>query len=176
MACQTYPEGMKWAILEGRKLPAASHGLVPSWFKSCGSDFSEEQAHYLAISWSMAIAFDFVIFALTLFKRLRVGRTIKDTLLSLMIRDGTLYFGFLTCLYIVNLISILKYRVIVEISTLINAVATTLVSRLMLNIRDPRNASVFSQDTTKGTTSGTAPAFFHSTTSDATSSEVEEYV
>lgn len=44
-----------------------------------------------AIAWVPSMAFDCVIFALTLYKRIQVGRTIQNSLFTLMIRDGESY-------------------------------------------------------------------------------------
>ncbi|KAI0080462.1 hypothetical protein K474DRAFT_1704765 [Panus rudis PR-1116 ss-1] len=145
-----------WAIVKEQQIPMSVSDAIPPTYRACGSDFTNDQARYLAIAWALAMGFDLIIFILTLYKRLKIGRTLHNSLFSLMIRDGTLYFGFLMFFYVGNLISIVRYHIIIEVSTSINIIATTLISRLMLNIRDPRNVGVFTQDTSR-----TALAFVH---------------
>ena len=41
-----------------------------------------------ALAWSPAMIFDCIIFGLTLYKRLQIGRTVDNSLFALMLRDG----------------------------------------------------------------------------------------
>ncbi|KAK7683052.1 hypothetical protein QCA50_013724 [Cerrena zonata] len=84
--------------------------------------------------------FDTVVFILTLYKRLQVGKTPWNSLFYLMIRDGTMYFGFLVVLYSMDIVNFLVFGDVVQLATLTNVVASTLISRLMLNIRDTKGS------------------------------------
>ncbi|KAI0077602.1 hypothetical protein K474DRAFT_1771680 [Panus rudis PR-1116 ss-1] len=159
-----------WAIVRGQQLPGVPMNSVPSWYHACGSFFSKTQTHLdLAIAWALAMGFDIMIFVLTLRMRLKVGRTVENGIFTLMMRDGTMYFGFIIFFYVWNMISILHHMVIIELATFVNIIGSTLVSRLMLNIRDPKNIGVFTQDLT-ATALDFAVAPNTSTTGETTSS------
>ncbi|KAK7683635.1 hypothetical protein QCA50_013473 [Cerrena zonata] len=144
----------QWQISLFRGLPAYPNGKL----RICDLPLTKEQGKRIysyapileanslctpsALAWSQAIAFDCIIFALTLYKRLQIGRTVENSLFSLMLRDGTMYFGFLGLAYVFELLNFLVWGDIVQMASLTNAIASTLISRLMLNIRDPKNSGL----------------------------------
>ncbi|KAK7683060.1 hypothetical protein QCA50_013732 [Cerrena zonata] len=65
-----------------------------------------------------------------------MGTILSDGLFSVILRDGTMYYGILVILYVADLINLSMNRGIGEVVTITNAVATVLMCRLMLNIRD----------------------------------------
>ncbi|EKM56611.1 uncharacterized protein PHACADRAFT_207814 [Phanerochaete carnosa HHB-10118-sp] len=95
----------------------------------------------LAITWSAMLCHDIMIFTLTLYKALSLrggSRTIVDVLL----RDGTMYFGLFNehyASYVPICTSKKRPPMIKGITaTFTNILSTTLIARLMLNIRDPK--------------------------------------
>ncbi|KAI0742660.1 hypothetical protein C8Q80DRAFT_920673 [Daedaleopsis nitida] len=106
---------------------------------NCDLRMSQTQGHYLAIIWGTILLADTVVFALTLSRVLRVGKKWQGSLFTLMLRDGTIYFGVLLGCHIANILTYLvfdsTYRGISTTTT--NVIATSLIARLMLNIRDP---------------------------------------
>ncbi|KAI0695282.1 hypothetical protein C8T65DRAFT_744073 [Cerioporus squamosus] len=94
---------------------------------------------YLAAVWACVLVFDFVVFVLTLYRVFKVGRKWRGSIFTLMLRDGTLYFGVLFVCHLGNILTCLvaqpAYRGITVTTT--NVIATSLIARLMLNIRDP---------------------------------------
>ncbi|KAK7683141.1 hypothetical protein QCA50_013814 [Cerrena zonata] len=86
--------------------------------------------------------FDCIIFGLTLCKRLNYGRTVENGIFSLMLRDGTMYFSVIALFYALELADFLMWGDTVQMATLTNVMSTTLISRLMLNIRDPKNGGI----------------------------------
>ncbi|KAI0245619.1 hypothetical protein BJV78DRAFT_277528 [Lactifluus subvellereus] len=91
---------------------------------------------YNSLAWIGVLIFDSVIFSLTLYKALAIGRGIQ--LLDVIVRDGTMYFS---VLFIVNLVNILMLRFFPPslkhcTSTLTNVLSAILASRLVLNLRE----------------------------------------
>ncbi|KAF9264601.1 NUP-domain-containing protein [Marasmius fiardii PR-910] len=82
--------------------------LVPSI--GCPSTVGASLGKRLAAAWIGMLIFDTLIFLLTLYKALRIGRA-AGNLIWLLARDGTMYYG----------------------------MSSILISRLMLNLRDPAN-------------------------------------
>jgi len=102
---------------------------------------------FAAIAWTGLLLFDIVIFSLTLYKALTVGRDVL--LLNLIARDAAMYFS---ALFIINLANILTLRYSPPLlrtttATYTNVLSTTLVSRLVLNLRE-RSAALAGLPTT----------------------------
>ncbi|TCD63148.1 hypothetical protein EIP91_005907 [Steccherinum ochraceum] len=99
-----------------------------------------DSAQYCALAWGLILLFDAVVFVLTLRLRLRVGRTAGHSLFSLMVRDGTIYFGMISVLYLIDILTFLLtgsvYKGIIVVYT--NVLSNIMMNRMMLNIRDPR--------------------------------------
>ncbi|KAI8972586.1 hypothetical protein BD414DRAFT_540227 [Trametes punicea] len=93
----------------------------------------------LAIAWSAILVFDGTVVVLTLLQALKVGRAWRGGYYRVMLRDGTIYFGVLFVCYLSN---ILAYAVAEPVhkgvsTSITNVMSTTLIARLMLNIRNP---------------------------------------
>ncbi|RPD60831.1 hypothetical protein L227DRAFT_85243 [Lentinus tigrinus ALCF2SS1-6] len=128
-----------WAILSVRGSPSPSTPKV-STYVGCDLRISQKQGYYLAAAWSSILAFDTTVFALTLWQALHVtGRTWSHSLFRVILRDGTVYFGVLAICYLSNIMTYIfvqpKHKGI--LTTLTNVLSTTLVTRMMLNIRNP---------------------------------------
>ncbi|KAI6040482.1 hypothetical protein EDC04DRAFT_3089644 [Pisolithus marmoratus] len=95
----------------------------------------------VAIAWSGQMAFDAIVFVLTLWRTLRVRRLGNRTLLDIFIRDGALYFGLMTGANIANITTLLVCNTSTTKSlfqNFTNTISSIMVSRLMLNLRDPK--------------------------------------
>ncbi|TBU56165.1 hypothetical protein BD310DRAFT_824367 [Dichomitus squalens] len=105
----------------------------------CSFPISMHQATFLAIAWGVMLVFDGTIFVLTLLQGIRSDRLWSHGLLDCMLKDGAVYFGVLAICYLFTIITYLDaptaYRGI--FTTLTNVLSNVLVSRMMLNIRDP---------------------------------------
>jgi len=82
------------------------------------------------------LVFDSVIFFLTLYKAFAIGRGVR--LLNVIVRDGTMYFS---ALFFMNLGNIMTLRFAPPLlktstTTFTNVISTTLVTRLVLNLRE----------------------------------------
>ncbi|KAI0647196.1 hypothetical protein C8Q79DRAFT_1009322 [Trametes meyenii] len=124
---------------------------------ACDLSLTVQQGLRPAIGWICMLAVDTVIFMLTLFKTIRMRETFRQhSLLQVLFRDGSIYYGILVIANIVNILTFLMPTVssahFTEISahpkqvddsnrglatTPANALATTLVSRMFLNLRNP---------------------------------------
>ncbi|KAJ8474740.1 hypothetical protein ONZ51_g7017 [Trametes cubensis] len=129
----------KWAIVSVRGLHVPSFQDV-AIYTGCDLTLTEKQGYYLAAAWSSILVFDATVFVLTLVQALRVGRTWSHSLFYVMLRDGTIYFGMLVMCYLSNILTyILAEPVYKGVSTtMTNVISSTLITRLMLNIRDPK--------------------------------------
>ncbi|RDX44984.1 hypothetical protein OH76DRAFT_1486712 [Lentinus brumalis] len=131
----TMPE--EWAILSVRSSSSPSPNV--SLWVGCDLGISQKQGYYLAAAWSSILAFDIAVFVLTLWQALHVGRTWSHSLFRIILRDGTIYFGVLAICYSSDILTYVfvqpKHKGI--LTTLTNVLSTTLVTRMMLNIRNP---------------------------------------
>ncbi|EIW56667.1 uncharacterized protein TRAVEDRAFT_49485 [Trametes versicolor FP-101664 SS1] len=105
----------------------------------CILALSQEEGDDLAIAWSAIMVFDVAVFILTVLQALQVRETWCGGYFGVILRDGTAYFAILFLCYLSNILSYtLAQPMYKSISTTItNVVSTTLITRLMLNIRDP---------------------------------------
>ncbi|OBZ74515.1 hypothetical protein A0H81_05313 [Grifola frondosa] len=127
-----------WAIISVRTSQVVSYtDLIAA--TGCDLTLTTKQGYYLAAAWSSILVFDGAVFVLTLIKALQVGRTWSGSLFKIMLRDGTIYFGVLLICYLFNILTyVLAEPINKGVSTTItNVISSTLITRLMLNIRDP---------------------------------------
>lgn len=127
-----------WSVAAGRSteedLTLPKIGCVPPTDRA--------DAYRFASAWTGMLLFDILIFSMTVYKSLRRGRGGDRTLLNIMLRDGAMYFGVMA---IAGLANIVSFRLSPEyergfITTFANVISSTMISRLMLNLRDPKLA------------------------------------
>ncbi|KAI0246884.1 hypothetical protein BJV78DRAFT_94907 [Lactifluus subvellereus] len=114
--------------------------LVISSTRACNQITTASGGLYTALAWTGVLVFDSVIFFLTLYKAFTIGKGIF--LLDVIVRDGAVYFS---ALFIMNLVNILTLRFAPpelknSTATLTNVISTTLVARLVLNLREQNTA------------------------------------
>ncbi|KAF9446630.1 hypothetical protein P691DRAFT_732875 [Macrolepiota fuliginosa MF-IS2] len=126
-----------WAIINSKRSKKSPMMVIPY---GCGQTLAAEEALYLAAAWIGELVFDTLIFGMTLYKTLTLPRAGGIGLLTMLMRDGTMYFA---AMVVTNLANILSFilggpfsRGSVTMAT--NAISSALVSRLMLNLRDPK--------------------------------------
>ncbi|KAI9436126.1 hypothetical protein F5148DRAFT_1294683 [Russula earlei] len=137
-----YPASfLKWAILESRH---EGGQVIPvlSTFVGCSQYTKPIGGRFAAIAWTGLLVFDSIIFSLTLYRAFKIGRGIR--LLDVIVRDGTIYFS---ALFVMNLANIFSLRfspplLKTSTTTLTNVLSTTLVSRLVLNLREQSSVLV----------------------------------
>ncbi|KAJ7023654.1 hypothetical protein C8F04DRAFT_1401594 [Mycena alexandri] len=105
----------------------------------CPEGTSRAKSLRLAGAWSGMLVFDIMIFSLTLVKAFKMNARRGD-LLTLLVRDGSIYFGLMV---IGNACNIGTYTMSGPFlrggaTTVTNVVSSVMISRLMLNLRDPK--------------------------------------
>ncbi|KZP23260.1 hypothetical protein FIBSPDRAFT_1040049 [Athelia psychrophila] len=138
-----------WASLA----PVPAHG-IHVYHAGCSNYMWQNQADRVALAWSGQLCFDALIFALTLYKSFALRRSRSKHLINTILRDGSLYFAIITAANLANIVTILTAAPFAKgAATLFtNAISATMMSRLMLNLRDPRRigARTCSSQTTEG--------------------------
>ncbi|KAF8872516.1 hypothetical protein BD779DRAFT_1572560 [Infundibulicybe gibba] len=126
-----------WAILAGE---ANKQVIEFFWHIGCAASVSERTGKRLALAWGGLLLFDTMVFAMTLYKSLTLRREPGvETLLSVLLRDGSIYFGLMVASNLGNILTFLFGDLFIRGSgtTLTNVISSTAISRLMLNLRDP---------------------------------------
>ncbi|KIM64903.1 hypothetical protein SCLCIDRAFT_1213015 [Scleroderma citrinum Foug A] len=127
-----------WAFL----LEPPSQVLYPVQTKvvGCLKPVSPAQAPRFAAAWGGQLILDALVFALTLYKLLRVGSMGERSFIDQLIRDGALYFAAMSVINVANIITLLLAIPYLKsaLSSPTNMLCAALISRLMLNMRDPK--------------------------------------
>ncbi|KAJ6475539.1 hypothetical protein C8R45DRAFT_1010312 [Mycena sanguinolenta] len=113
-----------------------------------------------AAGWGGMLVFDVMIFTLTVYKALRY-ETRSGSLFSVMFRDGSIYFGIMIATNAANIATYTSGGPIISGAgtTFMNAISAVLISRLMLNLRDPQiHRFAHRNRTTRFTTTRDSPA------------------
>ncbi|EMD37683.1 hypothetical protein CERSUDRAFT_123570 [Gelatoporia subvermispora B] len=127
-----------WSVASEKSLPTGSSLFL----LRIGCDLSLSQAHavHLAAAWGAMLVFDSLIFILTLISTVKSGMLWKGSLFRIMLRDGAIYFGTIVLSNVINILAFVLPAAEAKgmCTTLANVISSTLVSRLMLNLRDPK--------------------------------------
>ncbi|KAI8998507.1 hypothetical protein BD414DRAFT_519645 [Trametes punicea] len=122
--------------------PEKTSTPLPFKFTGCDLSLTDEQCVNIALAWGAMLWFDTTIFALTLVRALRMRRHLPGGLIQIMFRDGTIYYGIMVAANVSNIITFLVTRSGSPLkgmdTTLTNVLSTTLTSRLILNLRNPK--------------------------------------
>lgn len=130
-----------WAVFTLPPLPAAV--LVPTQEPLIGCTgkgyLSSAEAPYLSAAWGGQLLFDAVVFGLTLWRSVFTRTPGKRNISDILLRDGILYFAVMSAANIGNIITILVASENIKnaASGFTNVISATMISRLMLNLRDP---------------------------------------
>ncbi|KAJ3558190.1 hypothetical protein NM688_g1072 [Phlebia brevispora] len=130
----------------------------------CHIASSRLSAIHIAVAWEALFAYDIMIVTLTLLKtykeRIRLRPEHRRDLVSLIVRDGAIYFAVMACANFANTITfyLLAPALRGVLSTFASAVSVTMMSRLMLNLHSTAaehrtNYTTTTQPTTMSTTS-----------------------
>jgi len=130
---------LKWTISSapGTKLPA----VLPSGIPECHfAAIPSNAVLRYAVAWGGIFLFDAMIFGLTIYKTLQIGRTYRRTMVDILLRDGSMYFGIMGTGNLVNFLVLLVGGPVTRgvLAPYLNALASICSARLMLNIRDPK--------------------------------------
>ncbi|KAJ6571465.1 hypothetical protein B0H19DRAFT_1130033 [Mycena capillaripes] len=127
------------------------HASRPTVVGGCHFDLTESTSHHFAASWIAIVAFDALIFGLTLYNAyINRRRTIPSTSLHMIVlRDGSVYFAIMAT---ANLANILTYYLPAlvspgSLSTFANSISVTMISRMILNLHQHANVGIMSEPT-----------------------------
>jgi len=131
-----------WCLLAGKSEPSIS-GLYPGII-GCQLGLPLNKSHRLGAAWAGVVLSDTIIFALTVYKSLRLRQNGHRTIVDVLLRDGAIYFGIMSITTSCNVVTYLVGRpfsrgLLTPITNVFSSVAAT---RLMLNIRRVRRVSL----------------------------------
>ncbi|KAE9403066.1 hypothetical protein BT96DRAFT_503298 [Gymnopus androsaceus JB14] len=106
-------------------------------FPGCNGELSNKLSDRLAIPWGGLIVFDFTVFAFTLYKALSINYEHPVRLMTVLLRDGTMYFIALFASNLANVLMLIYAPALLKDSILLvtNILSSILIARLMLNLR-----------------------------------------
>ncbi|KAI0807436.1 hypothetical protein C8Q74DRAFT_62440 [Fomes fomentarius] len=142
------------AFLLGRSPLKTTEKPIFGFEHSACVSLTHDQGFRFALAWSAMLWFDTVVFILTFYKAIQMRHERLGGLLATMIRDGTVYFAVLVVVHTVNIVALLGSNDEMRgaATTITNVFSATLTSRLLLNLRDPRNQVRLREGaTTRGT-------------------------
>ncbi|KAF7324107.1 Amidase domain-containing protein [Mycena kentingensis (nom. inval.)] len=104
----------------------------------CPGATSYDSSIRTAAAWVSMLVFDTVIFCLTLLKTFRHG--LGGNLFTILLRDGAIYFFIMVACNAGNIVSYIAGGPILSgcATTLVNVLSSVVISRILLNLRDPR--------------------------------------
>ncbi|KAJ6628543.1 hypothetical protein B0H10DRAFT_159742 [Mycena sp. CBHHK59/15] len=125
-----------WSVISGKAGGADTN--LPLYI-GCAFAISHAEGVSLAIAWASVVAFDSMIFLLTVYRAMARRRTNSLDLLTVLLRDGSIYFGVMVMSNLSNILTFLLGGAYTRgiATTFTNIVASILINRLMLNLRDP---------------------------------------
>ncbi|KAF8874531.1 hypothetical protein BD779DRAFT_250608 [Infundibulicybe gibba] len=134
-----------WALFAGQAT------TVSKQTSGCHIGLSYDTSKRLATAWEALFVYDSMIFALTLVKTWWVGRNIKirtrqPSLITLLLRDGAIYFAVMALSNLANILTFYFCGPFLRggLSTFSSSISVTMVSRLMLNLHETANIGIFS--------------------------------
>ncbi|KAJ7020076.1 hypothetical protein C8F04DRAFT_1275505 [Mycena alexandri] len=133
-----------WSVLS-TPTPRPGDDAPPlNLYIGCAVMVPYSQSLRLAAAWGGMGVFDCTVFLLTLYRALSHRRAHGFDLIGVLLRDGSIYFAVIV---MANLANILTFVFAGSYSrglptTFTNVISSTMVSRLMLNLRDPSLSSM----------------------------------
>ncbi|SJL11461.1 uncharacterized protein ARMOST_14865 [Armillaria ostoyae] len=129
-----------YAVASGKKSSPDETPTDVTPFIGCSTSLTKDSAVRLGIAWGGMLVFDIMVFTLTLHKALQLQRVGGVSLLTLLLRDGSVYFGVIIASNLANILTFFlgDARIRGVVTTFTNVISSTMLSRLMLNIRDPK--------------------------------------
>ncbi|KAI0744810.1 hypothetical protein C8Q76DRAFT_789289 [Earliella scabrosa] len=139
-----------WAISTTMfSLSRPDEGGAHLYVEGCILVMSKSQGQHYAIAWSTILVFDFAVFCLTFARALKWSMAWRQGLFYLILRDGTMYFAILIVCYLSNVLTFVYAKASPGAAgyqgypaTLTNVLSATLVTRMMLNMREYGQAEV----------------------------------
>ncbi|KAI6118639.1 hypothetical protein EDD17DRAFT_1673976 [Pisolithus thermaeus] len=126
-----------WAFLfRGPLLPPPKYMVLVG----CLGPIYPSQAPRYAAAWGGQLLLDALVFAFTLWKLMRIDKMGERTFLDMLLRDGAMYFAVMTVMNVANITMFLVADPYVKsvLSSPTNLLCAAMISRLMMNLRDPK--------------------------------------
>ncbi|KAJ6479737.1 hypothetical protein C8R45DRAFT_1005901 [Mycena sanguinolenta] len=124
-----------WSVTMG-----SSNDSSDDLYTGCEFKTSRSDANSLAVAWIGLTVMDSTIFLLTLYKVFRRRRSNGPELFTVLLRDGSLYFGVMVMSNLANILTLVidnnPYSR-ASVTTFTNVISSIMITRLMLNLRDP---------------------------------------
>jgi len=137
-----------WDVISKKAEYKETHEFIPMEYfviNGCTSPMDETLALKYVNTWGTLLAFDTLIFGLTLYKMLLSLRSgYESSILTLMLRDGSLYFGIMVAFNVANLVTFVYGGTFnrICVTYFVNSLSSVMITRLMLNMRDPRLCTI----------------------------------
>ncbi|KAF8172972.1 hypothetical protein K438DRAFT_171476 [Mycena galopus ATCC 62051] len=119
---------------------STSDDSIDDLYTGCNFKTSRAEANSLAVAWASLTVLDSTIFLLTLYKVFRRHRSNGLDLSTVILRDGSLYFGVMVVSNLANILTLVIDNNPYSrdsATTFTNLISSIMISRLMLNMRDP---------------------------------------
>ncbi|KAJ7488191.1 hypothetical protein FB451DRAFT_1226641 [Mycena latifolia] len=148
-----------WSVIAGPGAATVDDAEELHLYNGCSSSVPSSQAIGLAAAWAGMGVFDCTIFLLTLYRALTKPSSHGYNLLTVLLRDGSIYFGVMVMLTLSNILTFIYGGLYTRglPTTFINVISSLMITRLMLNLRDPALSSMLGRS---GNTTLTGPALF----------------
>lgn len=126
-----------WAILTGKSDEDKLEYSIPM---GCPTGLSAQFAQRLGAAWGGMLVFDTLVFALTVYKSYTLRHIHGVGLVALLLRDGSVYFFVMMATNLINIFTFLYGTIFTRgvATTFMNIISSIMISRLMLNLRNPR--------------------------------------
>ncbi|KAL4071845.1 hypothetical protein J3A83DRAFT_4236825 [Scleroderma citrinum] len=113
--------------------------------QGCLRSLSQHEALYFAAAWTGLLVFDAMVFGLTVWGLFGIESLGSRSLVDIILRDGTLYFALMVIMNGSNIIVLLVAHPELKsvFSAPPNVVCSVMLSRLLINIRDSPNESLY---------------------------------
>ncbi|KAJ6565544.1 hypothetical protein DFH09DRAFT_1363756 [Mycena vulgaris] len=125
-----------WSVLTGMAVDKSAN--LPL-YSGCDYPTSLAQGLGLAVAWGGVAVFDCMIFFLTVYKVFIRRRPNGSELLTVLLRDGAVYFGVMLLSNLSNIATLVLGTPYTRgiATTFTNIISSVMITRLMFNIRDP---------------------------------------
>ncbi|KAJ7121576.1 hypothetical protein C8R44DRAFT_786490 [Mycena epipterygia] len=145
-----------WSVLSGSTVKPGDDGVQVPLYIGCSSLVSSSQTIGLAIAWAGMGVFDCTIFFLTLYRAFSRRNSSSMDLLGVLLRDGSIYFGVIVLSTLSNILTFIFGGPYIRglSTTFTNVISSIMISRLMLNLRDPSLTTMSGRFTESTTITG----------------------
>ncbi|KAF7350298.1 hypothetical protein MVEN_01333800 [Mycena venus] len=151
-----------WSLVSVKRMPTSLDDFYP--FIGCAANLSTQMAHRFGYAWMGMLVFDGMILILTVWKAFQAAGIrlaareatgqCQGGLVPTLVRDGTLYFLVMALANSMNIASFMLLGPYIRGvgTTMTNVLSSIMITRFMLNLRDPKLiASVAAYSTMEST-------------------------